>query len=49
MTLETFPAEDVDPVVANVHPCMLHLVRMGNIYIIYIMYTIYYIIYIYYR
>ena len=31
MTLETFPAEDVDPVVANVHPCMLHLVRMGNI------------------
>ena len=47
MTLETFPAEDVDPVVANVHPCMLHLVRMGNIYIIfiYIMYTIYYIIY----
>jgi len=29
MTLETFPAEDVDPVVADVHPCMLHLVRMG--------------------
>ena len=43
MTLETFPAEDVDPVVANVHPCMLHLVRMGNIQ------DIVYLIYIYYR
>jgi len=30
MTLETFPAEDVHPAVAGVHPCMLHLVRMGN-------------------
>ena len=34
MTLETFPAEDVPPVsVPNpvpVHPCLLHLVRMGN-------------------
>merc|ERR1712165_698921 len=30
MTLETFPAEDVHPAVAAVHPCMLHLVRMGN-------------------
>ena len=30
MTLETFPAEDVHPAVAGIHPCMLHLVRMGN-------------------
>ena len=45
MTLETFPAEDVDPVVANVHPCMLHLVRMGMGNIQYI----FYIVYIYYR
>ena len=29
MTLETFPAEDVDPLVSSVHPCMLHVVRMG--------------------
>merc|ERR1711936_1090335 len=30
MTLETFPAEDVNPEVAEVHPCILHVVRMGN-------------------
>ena len=30
MTLETFPAEDVHPVVANVHPSLLHVVRMGK-------------------
>ena len=29
MTLETFPADDVDPLVASVHPCLLHVVRMG--------------------
>jgi len=29
MTLETFPADDVDPLIASLHPCLLHLVRMG--------------------
>jgi len=30
MVLETFPAEDVDPAVGGLHPCMLHVVRMGT-------------------
>ena len=29
MILETFPADDVDPLVASIHPCLLHVVRMG--------------------
>ena len=29
MTLETYPADDVDPLIASVHPCLLHVVRMG--------------------
>ena len=30
MYLETFPAEDVHPIVANVHPSLLHVVRIGK-------------------
>ena len=30
MYLETFPAEDVHPFVANVHPSLLHVVRIGK-------------------
>ena len=30
MEIQTFPAEDVDPLVANVHPCLLHVVRIGK-------------------
>ena len=30
MTLDTFPAEDVEPLISDVHPCMLHVVRMGT-------------------
>lgn len=30
MTLETYPAEDVDPLISTIHPCLLHVVRMGQ-------------------
>ena len=30
MCLETFPADDVHPFVANVHPSLLHVVRIGK-------------------
>jgi len=30
MEIQTYPAEDVDPLVANIHPCLLHVVRIGK-------------------
>ena len=30
MYLETFPADEVHPIVANVHPSLLHVVRIGK-------------------
>ena len=30
MRLETYPAEDVPPFVADVHPSLLHVVRIGK-------------------
>eukprot|EP00092_Neocalanus_flemingeri_P013332 GFUD01014373.1.p1 GENE.GFUD01014373.1~~GFUD01014373.1.p1 ORF type:complete len:720 (+),score=156.72 GFUD01014373.1:162-2321(+) len=30
MEIQTYPAEDVDKLVANVHPCLLHVVRIGK-------------------
>ena len=30
MRLETYPAEDVHPFAANVHPSLFHVVRIGK-------------------
>jgi len=30
MEIQTYPADDVDPLVANIHPCLLHVVRIGK-------------------
>ena len=30
MIIQTYPAEDVDPAIATVHPVLLHIVRIGR-------------------
>jgi len=30
MIIQTYPAPDIDPRVANIHPCILHVVRIGK-------------------
>jgi hypothetical protein len=30
MVIQTFPAPDIDPFVADIHPCILHVVRIGK-------------------
>ena len=30
MVIQTYPAEDADPLIANVHPILLHVVRIGK-------------------
>ena len=30
MIIQTYPADDIDPFVANIHPCILHVVRIGK-------------------
>eukprot|EP00091_Calanus_sinicus_P004486 TRINITY_DN1480_c0_g1_i1.p1 TRINITY_DN1480_c0_g1~~TRINITY_DN1480_c0_g1_i1.p1 ORF type:complete len:742 (-),score=173.71 TRINITY_DN1480_c0_g1_i1:89-2128(-) len=30
MEIQTFPADDVDPLVKNIHPCLLHVVMIGK-------------------
>ena len=30
MVIQTYPAEDVDPFVSHIHPCILHVVRIGK-------------------
>eukprot|EP00090_Calanus_glacialis_P045778 TRINITY_DN8715_c0_g1_i1.p1 TRINITY_DN8715_c0_g1~~TRINITY_DN8715_c0_g1_i1.p1 ORF type:complete len:716 (-),score=145.66 TRINITY_DN8715_c0_g1_i1:91-2238(-) len=30
MEIQTFPADDVDPLVGNIHPCLLHVVMIGK-------------------
>ena len=31
MIVQTFPAEDVDPAIAALHPVLLHVVRIGKV------------------
>ena len=30
MIIQTFPAEDVDPMISNIHPILVHVVRIGK-------------------
>jgi len=30
MTVQTYPADDVPPIISNIHPCLLHVVRIGK-------------------